>query len=175
MEKWKVDVSHTNVGFVVKHMMVSRVRGNFTDFEGTIEGNPAELENSKVSFRVGIDSISTNNEDRDNHLRSADFFDVENHPNMTFESTEVKKISDNEYELTGDLTIRGTTKETTFKVDYLGMGKNPWNVDVAGFEARTKISRKEFGLTWNQTLETGGVLVSDDVEIIIDLEVNPAS
>lgn len=174
MSTWNIDVTHTNVGFVVRHMMVTKVRGDFSDIEGTIEGDPENLENAKVSFRVGVDSISTNNEDRDNHLRSGDFFDVENHPNMTFESTKIEKISDNEYKLTGNLTIRGTTKETTFDVEYLGKGKNPWGVDVVGFEARTTISRKEFGLTWNQALESGGVLVSDDVKIEIDLEANPA-
>lgn len=174
MEKWNVDVTHTNVGFVVKHMMVTKVRGNFSDIEGTIEGNPEQLENAKINFRVGLASVDTKNEDRDNHLRSADFFDVENHPNMTFESTNIKKVDDDEYELTGNLTIRGVTKEVTFDVEYLGMGTNPWGVKVVGFEADTKISREAFGLTWNQALETGGVLVSDEVKIQIDLEANPA-
>lgn len=174
MSTWNVDASHTTVSFVVRHMMVSKVRGDFSDIEGKIEGDPENLENVKVSFRIGVDSISTNNEDRDNHLRSADFFDVENHPNMTFESTKIEKVSDNEYKLTGNLTIRGTTKETTFDVEYLGKGKNPWGVEVVGFEANTTISRKEFGLTWNQALESGGVLVSDEVKIEIALEANPA-
>lgn len=175
MSEWNVDVTHTNVGFEIKHMMVSKVRGNFSDMEGTIEGDPRELENTKINFRVGIDSISTNNEDRDNHLRSADFFEAEKYPNMTFESTNIKKVGDNQYELTGNLTIKDVTKETTFDVEYLGEGTNPWGVEVVGFEASTTISRKEFGLTWNQALETGGVLVGDDVKIQIDLQVNPAS
>lgn len=175
MSKWNVDVTHTNVGFEIKHMMVSKVRGNFSDMEGTIEGDPRELENTKINFRVGIDSISTNNEDRDNHLRSADFFEAEKYPNMTFESTNIKKVGDNQYELTGNLTIKDVTKETTFDVEYLGEGTNPWGVEVVGFEASTTISRKEFGLTWNQALETGGVLVGDDVKIQIDLQANPAS
>lgn len=174
MSTWNVDTAHTNVGFVVRHMMVSKVRGDFSDIEGTIEGDPKALENAKISFRVGIDSISTNNEDRDNHLRSADFFEVETYPNMTFESTSIKEVSDNEYELTGNLTIKDVTKETTFDVEFLGEGTNPWGVAVVGFEASTKISRKEFGLTWNQTLETGGVLVGDDISIHIDLQANPA-
>jgi len=174
MTKWNVDASHTNVGFVIKHMMVSKVRGDFSDIEGTIEGDPKNLEDAKISFRAGIESISTNNEDRDNHLRSADFFDAEKYPNMTFESTEIKKVSDDEYKLTGDLTIKGNTQSTTFDVEYLGEGTNPWGVAVVGFEATTKISRKEFGLTWSQTLETGGVLVGDDVQIVIDLQANPA-
>jgi len=175
MSKWNVDVTHTNVGFEIKHMMVSKVRGNFSDMEGTIEGDPRELENTKINFRVGIDSISTNNEDRDNHLRSADFFEAEKYPNMTFESTNINKVGDNQYKLTGNLTIKDVTKETTFDVEYLGEGTNPWGVEVVGFEASTTISRKEFGLTWNQALETGGVLVGDDVKIQIDLQANPAS
>lgn len=174
MSTWNVDVSHTSVGFVIRHMMVSKVRGNFADVEGTIKGDPTALDSTQISFRVGIDSISTNNEDRDNHLRSADFFEVEKYPNMTFESTDIKKLADNEYALTGNLTIKGVTKETTFDVEYLGKGENPWGVAVVGFEASTKISRKEFDLTWTQALETGGVLVGDDVEIIIDLQANPA-
>jgi len=174
MATWKIDASHTNVNFTVRHMMVSRVRGDFSDIEGEIDGNPEQLDKSTVTFRIGVDSISTNNEDRDNHLRSDDFFDVENHPNMTFESTKITKVADNQYKLTGNLTMRGTTKETTFDVQFLGMGKNPWGVDVAAFEAKTKISREEFGLTWNQALETGGVLVSDEVEINLDVQANPA-
>lgn len=174
MEKWNIDVTHTNVGFTVKHMMVTKVRGYFSEFEGTIEGNPEQLENAKVYFKVNLASINTNNEDRDNHLRSADFFDVENYPEMTFESTYIRKVDDDEYELTGNLTIKGITKEVTFDVEFLGIGTNPWGVKVAGFEAETKISRKEFGLTWNQALESGGVLVSDEVKINIDLEANPA-
>lgn len=175
MTKWNVDVTHTNVGFVVRHMMVSKVRGNFTDMEGTIEGDPTTLDSTEISFRIGVDSVNTNNEDRDNHLRSADFFEVEKYPDMTFESTNIKKIGETKYALTGDLTIKGTTKETTFDVQYLGKGENPWGVAVVGFEASTKISRKEFGLTWNQALEAGGVLVGDDIEIVIDLQANPAS
>lgn len=174
MSTWKVDTTHTRVGFIVRHMMVSKVRGDFSDIEGTIEGDATELENTKISFRVGIDSVSTNNEDRDNHLRSADFFEVEKYPNMTFESTNIKKVSENKYALTGNLTIKGVTKETTFDVEYLGQSTNPWGVDVVGFEASTRISRKEFGLTWNQALEAGGVLVSDEVDIVIDLQANPA-
>lgn len=173
MDKWNIDPAHTNVGFTIRHMMVSKVRGNFSDFEGTIEGNPEELENTTIHFKVGIASISTNNEDRDNHLRSADFFEAEKYPNMTFQSTNIEKVNDNEYKLTGNLTIKDVTKETTFDVELLGKETNPWGVPVVGFEASTKISRKEFGLTWNQALETGGVLVGDDVQINIDLQVNP--
>lgn len=174
MEKWKVDAAHTNVGFTVKHMMVSRVRGNFTDVEGTLEGNPENLEQAKIRFQVGIDSINTNNEDRDNHLRSADFFDVENYPNMTFESTKISKKTDDEYNLTGNLTIKGETRETTFTAEHLGVAVDPWGNKVAGFEAAATISRKQFGLTWNQTLETGGVLVGDDINIQLEIEMNPA-
>lgn len=175
MTQWKVDPTHTNVGFEIKHMMVSKVRGDFSDLEGTIEGDPKDLENTKINFRIGINSISTNNEERDNHLRSNDFFEAEKYPNMTFESTTIKKVGANKYELTGNLTIKDVTKETTFDVEYLGEQTNPWGVAVVGFEASTTISRKAFGLTWNQALETGGVLVGDDVKIQIDLQANPAS
>src|SRR5690625_2449959 len=132
MSKWNVDVTHTNVSFEIKHMIVSKVRRNFSDMEGTIEGDPRELENTKINFRVGIDSISTNNEDRDNHLRSADFFEAEKYPNMTFESTNIKKVGDNQYELTGNLTIKDVTKETNYDVEYLGEGRNHCVVEVVG-------------------------------------------
>lgn len=174
MTIWKVDATHTNVGFSVKHMMVSKVRGRFTEVEGTIVGDPRELENTTIEFKAAIASIQTNNEDRDNHLRSEEFFDAEKYPEMTFSSTKITKVAQDEYELTGDLTIKGVTKSTTFKVEHTGSGTNPWGVEVVGFEAETKISRKEFGLTWNQALETGGVLVGDDIQILIELQANPA-
>lgn len=174
MAVWNIDASHTNVGFTVKHMMVSKVRGNFTDFEGTIEGDPVDLTSSKVEFKINVDSINTSSEDRDNHLRSADFFEVENHPHMTFTSKNIVKEDDDEYEITGDLTIKGVTKEVTLEAEYEGKGVNPWGQEVVGFTVEGKINRKDFGLTWNQALETGGVLVSDTIKIVIELEANPA-
>jgi|SRR5690625_4343560 len=174
MSNWNVDATHTNVGFSVKHMMVTNVRGNFSGIEGTIEGDPNNLTDAKIKFNIDASTINTNNKDRDNHLRSDDFFDVEKYPNIIFESTEIVPVGDDEYDVIGDLTIKDVTKKTTFKVTRTGSGKNPWGVDVVGFEADTKISRKEFGLTWNQTLETGGVLVGDEINISVELQVNPA-
>ena len=174
MAVWNIDATHTNVGFTVKHMMVSKVRGNFNQFEGTIEGDPTDLANSKVQFKIDVDSINTSNEDRDNHLRSADFFDVENYPEMTFTSTKIVQTDDDEYEITGDLTMKGVTKEVTLEAEFEGKGVNPWGQEVVGFSVEGKVNRKDFGLTWNQTLETGGVLVSETIKIVIELEANPA-
>jgi polyisoprenoid-binding protein YceI len=174
MAKWTVDASHTSVGFSVKHMMVSKVRGRFTGVEGTIEGNPEDLTGSNINFTIDASTIHTNSDDRDNHLRSADFFDTETFPKITFVSTDIVKKGDNEYNVTGDMTVKDVTKKVTFEAEYEGTGKNPWGVDVAGFEVEGKISRKEFGLTWNQALEAGGVLVGDDIKITIDLQANPA-
>ena len=174
MATWKVDASHTSVGFSVKHMMVSKVKGSFAGVEGTVEGNPEDLAGASINFTIDVSTINTNSVDRDNHLRSGDFFDVENFPSITFASTDVVKTGDDEYEITGDMTMKGVTKQVTFEAEYEGSGVNPWGVPVAGFEVKGKVSRKEFGLTWNQTLEAGGVLVGDDIKISIDLQLNPA-
>ncbi|MHA6261213.1 YceI family protein [Sporosarcina sp. CAU 1771] len=174
MTKWNVDAAHTNVGFSVRHMMVSNVKGNFTGIEGTVTGDVNNLTEAQINFVIDVNTINTSNEDRDNHLRSEDFFAVETYPNITFNSTNIVKTGSDEYDVTGDMTVKGETKTKTFKVTRTGAGKNPWGVDVVGFESETKISRKEFGLTWNQALETGGVLVGDDIKISIELQVNPA-
>ena len=174
MTVWNIDKAHTNVGFTVKHMMVSKVRGKFNDFEGTIKGDPTDLTNCEIEFKINVDSIDTSNEDRDNHLRSADFFDVENYPEMTFTSTKIVQTDDDEYEITGDLTMKGVTKEVTLEAEFEGKGVNPWGQEVVGFSVEGKVNRKDFGLTWNQTLETGGVLVSETIKIVIELEANPA-
>lgn len=174
MTTWKVDAAHTDVSFQVRHMMVSKVRGRFDKVSGTIEGDPTDLENTIIKFDVEMDSINTANEDRDKHLRSADFFDVEHYPNMTFTSTNIVAKGDGEYDITGKLTIKNTTKNVTFKAEFEGKAVDPWGNDVVGFSATGKVDRKEFGLTWNQALETGGFLVGDDIKISIDLEANPA-
>lgn len=174
MTKWIVDASHTSVGFSVKHMMVSKVKGSFGTVEGTLEGNPTDLTEAKIDFKIDTASINTNSTDRDNHLRSGDFFDTETYPTITFASTDIVKKDSDEYEITGDMTIKDVTKKVTFEVEFEGTGTNPWGVEVAAFEVEGKISRKEFGLTWNQALEAGGVLVGDDIKISIDLQLNPA-
>jgi len=173
MTKWTVDASHTNVSFSVKHMMVSKVKGSFGVVEGALEGNPEDLTGANIDFKIDASSINTNSADRDNHLRSGDFFDTETYPSITFVSTDIVKKG-SKYDVTGDMTIKDVTKKITFEASYEGTGKNPWGIDVAAFEVDGKISRKEFGLTWNQTLEAGGVLVGDDIKISIDLQVNPA-
>lgn len=174
MTKWQVDHTHSAVEFTVKHMMVSKVKGQFEQYDATIEtDNLEDLTTANITFTIDTASIQTKSEDRDNHLRSEDFFDVANYPQMVFKSTSITGDGE-DYEITGDLTIKDVTKPVTFKVEYNGKGTNPWGVDVYGFEASTKINREEFGLTWNSTLETGGVLVSKDVKISLDLQVNPA-
>ncbi|MBM7699988.1 YceI family protein [Kurthia huakuii] len=174
MAKYVVDTAHSSVGFQAKHMMISKVKGHFDSFSAELDINPEDLTGGNIQFEVELASINSNNEDRDNHLRSADFFDVENHPTMTFVATDIKKVDDDEYKLTGDLSIRGVTKPVTFQAEYNGKGTNPWGVEVVAFEADGKINRKDFGLNWNSALETGGVLVSDEIKIHIEIEANPA-
>ncbi|KGR82672.1 YceI family protein [Lysinibacillus odysseyi] len=174
MTNWSVDSSHSSVGFSVKHMMVSKVKGAFEDYSATVTTEDlADLSNAAITFEIQTASINTQSEDRDNHLRSADFFNVEQYPTITFQSTNIEKDGE-DYKVTGDLTIKDVTKPVTFDVSYNGRGTNPWGVEVYGFEAETKINREDFGLTWNAALETGGVLVGKDIKITVDLEVNPA-
>ncbi|PAV28819.1 hypothetical protein CIL05_14425 [Virgibacillus profundi] len=169
---WTVDTVHSEVGFSVKHMMISKAKGTFEKFDAVIEADPEDLTDSKIEVTIDPSSINTRNEDRDNHLRSADFFDAENHSKITFVATDIKKKSGNNYDVTGDLTIRGTTKPVTIDVDYAGQSKDPMGGStVAGFSGETKINRKEFGLTWNAAVETGGVLVGEEVKINFELEV----
>ena len=167
---WNVDASHSSVDFSVKHMMIAKVKGTFHKFEASINADPEDLTTADIEFTVDMSSIDTRSEDRDNHLRSADFLDVENHPNMTFKSTSIKKTGDNEYDVTGDLTIRGVTKQETFKVVYEGGGKDPWGNERTGFSAEGTIKRTDYGLVWNAALETGGVLVGEDVKISLEIE-----
>ena len=174
MAKYVVDPTHSSIGFQAKHMMISKVKGHFDRFNSELDINPEDLSGGSIQFEVEIASINTNNEDRDNHLRSADFFDAETHPTMKFVATDIKNVDDDEYKITGDLSIRGVTKPVTFDAEYNGKGTNPWGVEVVAFEADGKINRKDFGLNWNSALETGGVLVSDDIKIHIEIEANPA-
>lgn len=174
MTNWTVDQSHSNVGFSVKHMMVSKVKGVFEDYSATVTAaDLSDLSDATITFDIQVASISTKSEDRDNHLRSADFFDADQYPTISFKSTDIAKDG-GDYKVTGDLTIKDVTKPVTFNVEFNGKGTNPWGVEVYGFEAETKINRDEFGLTWNAALETGGVLVGKEIKINVDLEVNPA-
>lgn len=175
MAKWNVDQVHSSIGFEVRHMMVSKVRGTFDSYTAEVEADDlTDLTTATVKFTFDVSSINTRDEERDNHLKSADFFDVEKYPTITFQSTNITKDGD-DYKVTGDLTIKDVTKPVTFEVEFNGKGTNPWGVEVYGFEAEAKINRDEFGLNWNAALETGGWLVGKDVKIKIDLEVNPAA
>ena len=175
MTKWTVDQSHSHIGFEVKHMMVSKVKGAFDSYTANVEAaDLADLTGANISFKFDVASINTRNEDRDNHLKSADFFDADQFPAITFESTSITKSGDS-FDVTGNLTIKDITKEVTFETEFNGKGTNPWGVAVYGFEAETKINREDFGLTWNAALETGGVLVGKDVKIKVELELNPAA
>jgi polyisoprenoid-binding protein YceI len=173
MKKWTVDAAHSEVGFSVKHMMISKVKGSFGSYDATVEANEENLQGALIDFKIDVASINTNNADRDAHLRSADFFDADQFPQITFKASDIVKKGD-EYELTGDLTMKGITRPATFEVEYGGKGTNPWGVEVVAFSAEGKVNRKDFGLTWNQALETGGVLVGEDIKISLDLQANPA-
>ena len=161
---WSVDPSHTEVGFVARHLMVSKVRGNFADVAGTVVVAD-DVTASTVDVTVQMASVDTRSADRDTHLKSADFFDVENYPTMRFVSTSF----DGE-KLTGDLTIKDTTKPVTFEVDFNGVQADPWGNTKAGFEAEAEIKRADWGLTWNAAIEGGGVLVSDKIKIVLDVQ-----
>jgi polyisoprenoid-binding protein YceI len=161
---WNVDASHSEVGFTARHLMVSKVRGQFKDFGAVVTvAQPFDL--STVEATVQMASVDTNSADRDTHVKSGDFFDVENSPLMTFKST---KVSDDT--LDGLLTIKGTTKPVSFDLDFGGLSADPWGGTRAGFEATTQINRKDFGLSWNVAVEGGGVLVGEKVKIVLDIQ-----
>lgn len=163
-----LDPAHSEVGFTVRHMMISKVKGSFKVFEGTIVAPENPLE-ATVTAKVDAASLSTNDETRDQHLRSADFFDVERYPTLEFVSTGVRE-GDGVFLVDGDLTIKGVTKPVTFEVEFGGFGQDPWGNYKAGATATATIDREDFGLTWNAALETGGVLVGKDVTITLDLQ-----
>jgi len=168
---WKIDPAHSRAEFKVKHMMISNVKGSFNSLTGTLIEDTADPIRSQVEATIDISSISTGDEQRDAHLKSADFLHHEEHPVMTFKSTKIEKKGDEEYAVTGDLTVRGVTKSVTFAVEGPSApGKDPWGNTRIGLSATTKINRKDFGLTWNAALETGGILVGEDVQIALDVQ-----
>lgn len=167
---WQLDKSHTHINFTVRHMMISKVRGEFTNYDIDVNFDEETPTNTTVSATIYADSINTRDEQRDGHLRSPDFFDVENYPTLTFKSTKVEQTSPNSGRLFGDLTIRGTTHEVVLDLNYSGVVKGPFGGTSAGFSATTSINRKDWGLNWNVALEAGGWLVSDKIDIEIELE-----
>ncbi len=165
----EIDRSHSEVAFEVRHLL-SKVRGRFTDFAGTIVFDPERPQDSRVDVVIQAGSISTSEPDRDKHLRSADFFDVERFPTLTFKSTSVTPRGDDRYDIAGDLTIHGVTRPVTLSASFLGSARDPWGNEKFGFEAALTINRKDYGLNWNAALETGGFLVSDEVKIALDIQ-----
>lgn len=169
-QTWVIDPAHTVVEFSVKHMMFATVRGHFGEVEGRIHLDEKDPSRSSVEVEIDAASIDTRQKERDEHLRSADFFDVAKYPKLTFKSTRVEKIADKQYRVTGDLTMHGTTDEVVLDVTETGRGKDPWGGDRIGFSAKGTIDRTRFGLKWNQALEAGGVLVSNEVKIQLDVQ-----
>ena len=167
---WDIDTVHSSVGFTVRHLVISKVRGRFTRWSGSLALDEVNPGASSIEVRIETASIDTDEPKRDAHLRSADFFDVERNPEMTFRSTAVEKAGAERYRMTGDLTLAGVTRPVVLDVEALGQAKDPWGGERAGFSARTTIDRREFGLTWNQALETGGAVVGEKVEITIEIE-----
>lgn len=167
---WQIDPAHTAIEFSVRHMMISNVRGQFDSFSGTVEFDEQNPAATTVDITIDVASINTRDGDRDNHLKSPDFFDANVYPHITFKSRRVEVQSDTSARLIGDLTIRGVTQEVALEVTYHGTAKSPWGSVSAGFHAAATINRKAWGLTWNQVLETGGVLVGEDVTIRIEAE-----
>ena len=169
-DTWHFDKPHSSVNFTVRHMVIAKVNGDFKDFEGTVNFDGKNVESGSVDVTIQVASIETENERRDNHLRSADFFDVEKYPLMTFKSKKIEKDEGSDYKMTGDLTIRDVTREVTLDVEFNGTIVDPWGATRAGFSATGEIDRQDFGVKWNKPLENGGFLVSDMVEIRIEAE-----
>ena len=167
---WNLDPAHSSVEFAVKHLMISTVKGRFADVRGSLVTDESKPGASTVQVEIGVASIDTRNEQRDAHLRSPDFFDAESHPTLVFTGKRVEGDVTGSFRLTGDLTIRGVTREITLDVENEGTARDPWGGERSAFSAKGKFSRADFGLTWNQALEAGGVMVSDEVKVTIDAQ-----
>jgi polyisoprenoid-binding protein YceI len=168
---WKIDPAHSSAEFKVKHMMISNVKGSFSGLTGTLTEDTTDPTRSHVEATIPIETLSTGDPGRDTHLKSADFFHHEQHPVMTFKSTRVEKKGAEEYAVTGDLTVHGTTHPVTFQVEGPSTpGKDPWGNTRIGLSATAKINRKDFGLSWNAALETGGILVGEDIQIALEVQ-----
>ncbi len=169
-ETWDFDLQHSTVGFWVRHLMVTKVRGGFTSWRGTLFVDEDAPEKSRVEVEIDAASIDTGDEKRDAHLKSAEFLDVDKHPTITFKSKKVEKPGQDRFRVEGELTVRGTTRPVALDVEYAGRAKDPWGGERAGFSAAAAVDRKDFGLNWNVALEAGGVLVGDRVNVVIEVE-----
>ncbi len=174
-KKWVIDPLHSEVQFKVKHLVISTVTGSFNTFNGEAVTGEEGFENASVSFNIDVNSIDTNQEARDNHLRSADFFDAPNHPEISFKSTSFTKVKGNQYKLAGDLTMKGISRPVEVDVEYGGTEKDAWGNTKAGFEVTGKINRKEFGLTYNALTETGGLALGEDIKLIANIQLAQAN
>jgi len=172
---WQVDPIHSHVEFSVRHLMIATVRGRFAELTGTLTGGDDDPEHAAIELTIPAASIDTREPQRDAHLRSADFFDAANHPQLRFRSTQIRRVRDDVFAVDGDLTIRGVTKPVELTVHRGGRARDPWGYERVAFNAMTTISRTEFGLNWNQVLETGGLMVGDEVTAMIDLQLVRAS
>jgi len=167
---WVADVSHSNVRFAVTHMVVSEMEGSFKVFSASVKSEAADFDGAQIDFTIDAATINTDNTDRDNHLRGADFFDVANNPQLVFKSTSFKKTGGNKYKLMGTLTMHGVTKPISFAVTYGGTVKDPWGNTKAGFKAVGKLNRYDYGLKWNTAIEAGGIAVSEEVNLTVNIE-----
>ena len=172
-ERFDIDTSHSSVGFTVRHMVIAKVHGQFTKWSGSISLDPADLTTATVEVDVDVSSIDTRDAQRDTHLKSADFFEVEKFPRMTFKSSKVEGAAPN-LKVHGQLTLHGVTKDVVLDAEYGGRGKDPWGGERVAFAAKTRIDRRDYGLKWNQALEAGGVLVSENVDIVLEVEAKKA-
>jgi polyisoprenoid-binding protein YceI len=170
MSTYKIDAAHSEITFKVKHLMITNVTGNFTKFDASMESAAADFSDAKISFEADVNSISTNNADRDGHLKSDDFFSAEKFPTLSFTSTSFKNNGGSDYTLTGDLTIRDVTKSVSFPVEYGGTATDPYGQVKSGFEIAGKFNRSDFGLTWSAVTEAGGVMVSDEVKLHLNVQ-----
>ena len=173
--KWEIDPAHSEISFKVKHLMIINVKGQFTEYNADIVTTDDDFSSAEIDFWMNPNSLKTNDEKRDAHLRSADFFDVEHHKEITFRSDTIEKKGDDEYELWGNLTIKGFSKKIKLDVEYSGIQKDPWGNEVAGVSITGKINRKDCDFNWNAALESGGVLVGDMVTIACDIELKKAA
>ncbi|WP_432222331.1 YceI family protein [Flavobacterium sp. TMP13] len=168
--KWTIDPTHSAIGFKVKHMMFTNISGQFKEYQATITTNGDSFENATIDFSADVNSVDTNNAERDGHLKSADFFDADNNPKLIFKSTSFKKVDGHNYDLAGNLSVKGIEKAVRFPVEFSGLMTDPWGNTKVGLNIYGKINRKDWGLNWNSALETGGVLVGEEVKMVIELE-----